>query len=140
MCNLKLTKSFFTKLNVEVNTSYEPIQVTDLSINVQYKVELFRHNHDEKKYQIIFKIIGLDADQALPYTINIEMIGLFEVTPSFIKDKPRIIEVNGASILYSSIREQVLTLTGRSAWGTFNLPTLDLHAQLLNSPEAKSNT
>ena len=140
MCNLKLTKSFFTKLNVEVNTDYQPTTATDLEINVQYKIELFRHNHDEAKYQIIFKLVDLDANQLLPYTINIEMIGLFEANPNFIKDKPRILEVNGASILYSSIREQVLTLTGRSAWGAFNLPTLDLHAQLLNSPEAKSNT
>ena len=61
-----------------------------------------------------------------PYTIDVHLSGLFEVTDI---DAPeaeiaRLVAVNGASILYSAAREHVWLLTSRGKWGSFSLPTM----------------
>lgn len=62
-----------------------------------------------------------------PYTMNVAVSGLFkwlntEVTGEKRKD---LIVVNGATILYGSIREMTLSVTSRSASGPMLLPAVN---------------
>ena len=65
-------------------------------------------------------------DQPLPpYEIEVDITGIFRVVAPMEPDAARkMAYVNGMSILYSSIRETVLILTGRFPAGPFVLPTL----------------
>lgn len=72
-------------------------------------------------------IVVRPADEArpLPYEIEVSISGVFRVVAQMEADAARrLAYVNGLSILYSSIRETVLLLTGRSAAGPYVLPTL----------------
>lgn len=58
-----------------------------------------------------------------PYTIDVEVLGLFNVSGSLPKERREdLLTVNGASILYGAIREMVLSLTSRFAAGGLTLP------------------
>ncbi len=66
-----------------------------------------------------------DEMRPLPYEIEVSISGIFRVVAQMEADAARrLAYVNGMSILYSSIRETVLLLTGRSAAGPYVLPTL----------------
>lgn len=66
-----------------------------------------------------------DDTRPLPYEIEVSISGVFRVVAQIEADAARrLAYVNGMSILYSSIRETVLLLTGRSAAGPYVLPTL----------------
>ena len=66
-----------------------------------------------------------DEKQPLPYEIEASISGIFRVVAQMEADAARrLAYVNGMSILYSSIRETVLLLTGRSAGGPYVLPAL----------------
>ena len=66
-----------------------------------------------------------DEKQPLPYEIEVSISGVFRVISNLEPDAARrLAYVNGMSILYSSIRETVLLLTGRFPAGPFVLPTL----------------
>lgn len=138
MSAISLTRSFFTKFQIDANEGYKPSETSNLEITSEYKVELFEHKENKNQFQVIFTLNKIEAKAPLPYTIHVQMVGLFEADAEFINQKPRILEVNGGSILYSSIREQVLTFTGRSVYGSFTLPTIDLREGFLSSTEMET--
>ena len=60
------------------------------------------------------------------YSGEIELRGQFHVHPTYEGNIGKLVIVNGGSILYSSIRELLLSLTGRSPHGSFYLPSVSL--------------
>jgi len=70
--------------------------------------------------------ISNKKDTHAPYKIDIGVVGLFTVSEVILlEDRNNIVTVNGASMLYGAIREQVATLTSRSYLGSMVLPTMD---------------
>jgi len=71
-----------------------------------------------------------------PYDIDVEAAGIFEISSNVKKEEREdFLTVNGCAVLYSAIRDQVLTLTARSANGQLMLPTvhfLDHHKEVVN--------
>lgn len=62
----------------------------------------------------------------LTYDIEMELQGLFAFDPTIPKEtRESLLVVNGCAILYSVIREQVLSLTSRGANGPVMLPTVN---------------
>lgn len=67
-----------------------------------------------------------EAGKTLPYDIEVEVQGLFVFDPVVPKEKREsLLMVNGSAILYSVMREQVLSLTARGAHGPVMLPTVN---------------
>lgn len=60
--------------------------------------------------------------QRIPYSIELAVIGFFKVSPEW-PDPHKLLEINGASILYAAAREFIITITSRGPWGAFMLPT-----------------
>jgi preprotein translocase subunit SecB len=60
--------------------------------------------------------------QRIPYSIELAVIGFFRVSPDW-PDPHKLLEINGASILYAAAREFIITITSRGPWGAFMLPT-----------------
>ena len=69
-----------------------------------------------------------DSGTEEPYHIHCQIVGQFLVDEALDReDLDRLVAVNGASILYSSLREMLLIVTGRSAWGAMQLPTVNFN-------------
>ena len=67
-----------------------------------------------------------DFPEPAPYALHFTAIGLFRVDESFEHDDlERLIRVNGASVLYSAMREFVALFTSRAPWGAVKLPTIN---------------
>jgi len=75
-----------------------------------------------------------------PYKIDIGVVGLFTATEKIkTEDRNNVVTVNGASILYGAIREQVATLTSRSYLGSMVLPTMDFRDHIEKKPSVEKN-
>lgn len=128
---LQLERSFFTKLHIDVNPEYRSDQnkTGNAEIEIAVGLNVAQHNEDPNRYQIRLIIDGVEGKEApTPYNISLQIVGYFIVDNEFEHDNiGRIVEINGASILYSAAREQVLTVTGRGPWGSFHLPTVNFN-------------
>lgn len=61
-----------------------------------------------------------------PYDIDIEAAGVFSIAEDMpIDTREDFVKINGCAVLYSAIRDQVLTLTSRSMRGAMMLPTVN---------------
>jgi preprotein translocase subunit SecB len=56
-----------------------------------------------------------------PYLIELIAVGFFEVNSDW-PDPIKLLEINGATILYSAAREFLITITSRGPWGAIPLP------------------
>jgi len=58
-----------------------------------------------------------------PYTVELELIGFFELRSDFDADKaPQFVSTNGASVLYGVARELIVTMTGKGPYPPVLLP------------------
>ncbi|AZR93263.1 hypothetical protein BBB39_05330 [Bordetella trematum] len=64
------------------------------------------------------------ANAEFPYTFDVDIEGMFSIDhDGEIEERKRLVVCNGASILYGSIREQILSLSARHRYGPIMLPT-----------------
>jgi hypothetical protein len=61
---------------------------------------------------------------ALPCSFKVVMLGQFQVDPSFKGDHNKLVMITGASILYSAIRDYLLTISLRGPWPGVLLPAV----------------
>ena len=129
---LQLERYVFTKLEVEANPDYVPQEaVADSPVKLRLDVGLGEHQEDPTKFQVIVGVDELRAEKGtLPYRIAFQTVGVFSVNKDFKHDDiKKIVQINGASMLYSAARELVLLITGRGPWSAYQLPTISfLHA------------
>ncbi|MCF6180268.1 MAG: protein-export chaperone SecB, partial [Geopsychrobacter sp.] len=80
-----------------------------------------------KGYQLLINVKIDDEDsENTPYNGEIQVVGIFSVAEDQeSKDLSVMVHKKGTGILYSAVRELVLTLTGRGPWGPLMLPILD---------------
>jgi preprotein translocase subunit SecB len=78
------------------------------------------------QWRIVLTIQCLNEDPAKPYLYEADIMvqGIVEVNEGFPEDKKeQLAIVNGLSILFSAVREMLLNITARSAYGGITLPT-----------------
>lgn len=82
---------------------------------------------DPRDFLVSLEIVIDNKDgKPAPYSVDVGVMGLFNVLPSLAKEKREdLLTVNGASILYGAIREMVLNLTSRFAAGPMTLPGMN---------------
>ncbi|MGB5198008.1 MAG: protein-export chaperone SecB [Candidatus Deferrimicrobium sp.] len=124
---LRLESYFYTKINVQaapLGELPEP-EGEKHTVTVDTKVSMKRNKENDKKWMVILNIhADSSSNKPIPYKVDLEMVGIFEVLVDLEKQKvARLIHVTGSSILYSAARELVLMLTGRGPWAPWSLPT-----------------
>jgi preprotein translocase subunit SecB len=133
---LQLDRYFFTKLQIEANAAYiqsaageSPGTENNQDIKLRLDLGLGEHKEDPTKFQVVVGIDELRSEKGeLPYRIALEVIGQFSVDKNFKPENLRkLVQVNGASMLYSAARELVLTVTGRGPWPAYQLPAISLY-------------
>jgi preprotein translocase subunit SecB len=130
---LRLDRYFFPRISVEARRecSLPAPDSSDDGLNaleVDVNIDLFKHDTEPYRYQVRLAVEGLTVpDSEPPYDLQLEVVGFFTVDAEA-GEQPnieRLVQNNGASLLYSAAREYVLTVTGRGPWGAIMLPTLN---------------
>ena len=141
---LQLERYVFTKLEIEANPDYVPQEASsDNPIKLRLDIGLGEHQEDSTKYQVSISIDELRAEKgSLPYRIALQVVGQFSAAQNFKPDDlKKVVQVNGASMLYSAARELVLLVTSRGPWSAFQLPTISFYQAVTEAaPQEKSST
>lgn len=88
---------------------------------------LDENKDDPRQFALKFRIVlENEIGKVAPYNVDIEIAGVFSIISDMpVADREDFVRVNGCAVLYGAIRDQVLTLTSRSARGPLMLPTVN---------------
>lgn len=115
----------------DYNTS---IDILDLGIDVTAA----RHEDNPRAWRFRLDIELNTKEPKYPYSFHVVMDGFFDVLQGHPDDKVELlVKVNGPSLLYSSIRELLVTMTARSVHPPIFLPTINFFELLKNNIEEK---
>lgn len=141
---IQLIQAVLRHVRIEVDPKHAPseppnpltsIFVFDgVIVHSEFGIELLDAAHERGKiFQCGLRVkvdnqpdAALNEQKFCPYLIDVAVDGLVVVTKGAEKLAPaeELAAVNGAAVLWATIREQVLTLTGRMSVGPVMLPTV----------------
>lgn len=144
---IQLLQLMFKRVNVELDPSHLPPEIpnpllaafTFDGINIQTEVGIGIAEHDAERGQVFFLELRVTVDNKplqeatdqkfSPYTIDVAAEGVVLVPKGAERLGPPedLASVNGASLLWSAVREQVLAITSRMRAGPVMLPTVHFH-------------
>jgi preprotein translocase subunit SecB len=136
---LQLRDYFITKTFVELNPGFrvdEPsiFDAEDLTIDIESNMLMYPDSKEE-----VFKVdlkISVKNESIkkcnLPYIFDISSIGIFGLADSCTENREKIAVINGATILFSSIRDYLAGITGHGPFPRVLLPTVDLRGLAKN--------
>lgn len=110
----------------------------DVEIGEISKTYILTEEDDPLTYGVTLRIaIENKKGKVAPYDIDVVVVGHFKIRKSIAKEnRENIITVNGCSMLYSAVREQVMMITSRSVHGKLILPTVSFQDKI-NKNEVK---
>ena len=134
--SLQLKHLLFTRVFVEPEVPFQEassfktgeFSFEGVTFHVNLNTAAVQGQEDDPRDFMIELNVGITNEKNVhaPYKIDIGVLGLFEISEKIEKDeRVNIVTVNGSSLLYGAIREQVSTITSRSYLGTMVLPTMD---------------
>lgn len=123
-----LNRHFFTRLAVTANPMFDattsPVKTADLVANLDIS-----QPPDTKGTLMCTQTLRLEATSAVPYALDVECVGFFRAAdPVELTDEQlHMASIVAHQVLYAAVREMVLTMSARMAWGPFSigLATLD---------------
>ena len=133
---LQLRNYIVTELSVSANRTFDPDKKVQLGLpDVTVESECVADKKDGRAWQIVLRIKqAQSAESNSPYFFMIEMAGFFMVSKAVSDERvAEFVEVNGASVLYSTARE---VLRSTMAMGPY-LPIL-LPAGCFFDPQPKN--
>ncbi|MGN5519641.1 hypothetical protein VF673_12270 [Halopseudomonas sp. Lyrl_26] len=133
---LQLKHYHFVTLALAAQDSYDPASFADSEgpypdfdgILLQPEVSLFSNDEAGERGPFLLRLaLGYEPEAGeLPYSFEVVIEGVFGLAEEAeFSDCKRTVVVNGASILYSAAREQLMMLSSRHIYGPMMLPTLD---------------
>jgi preprotein translocase subunit SecB len=128
---LRLERHFFTRIELCPDGEAKP----EGKYQVQWTLALAQASDDANRYQVTLTV-RVNQDPASTaktfYTGVFEIVGFFTVAKGCPQEPSFFVQVSGASLLYSAVRELVCNLTARGPWPMISLPTVNFTPQ----PEA----
>lgn len=98
------------------------------NIRLEPEVSLFSNDDagDCGPYLLRLAMAYEPEGDEFPYSFEVIIEGVFSLEEnSDVTDCKKTVVINGASVLYSAAREQLITLSSRHLYGPMLLPTLD---------------
>jgi preprotein translocase subunit SecB len=126
---LSLEASFYDKVVVEAIEEYKPD--AGLTLAGEISVELGHSDALSIPWVALLTVTVTVPEEGPPppYSVDMRAVGHFKWEGDAETDPgvpvERVVGINGASLLYSGIREMVAMITGRGPWGPMLLPTVD---------------
>lgn len=135
-----------TRLDIETIEGYQPavagiypgFEQASFSAQVDVSEVTGENIPNPPAYQITLHLIGEPkSEQAFPYRFNIGTVGFFSFRGSETGgSRDDIVSVSGCGMLYSTLRDVLLSLTIRFPHGPILLPTVSFMDVRKNSPAA----
>lgn len=150
---IQLLQLMFKSVHVEIDPAHAPPEPTNpittafvfdgIGINTEVGLAEVDLAHERgAMYLVSLRVVvnnqpaaGESESKFSPYLIDVEVAGVVLLLKGSEKLGPAedLVTVNGAALLWSAIREQLLTLTSRMPAGPVMLPTVHFH-DLKQSP------
>lgn len=144
---IQLLQLSFKRINVNLDPRHAPAEAPNpltnifvfdgVSITTEFAFGQIDADHDRGRLFLVNLRTRVDNEpdpaepgrQFAPYTIDVEVTGVVLVPKGNEEIAPLedLVSVNGAALLWSATREQVLTLTSRMPVGPVMLPTVHFH-------------
>jgi preprotein translocase subunit SecB len=121
---LRLESLFYDRVMVNARRDYDPS--TDEDGEVETTVRFAQRKDDDRVWRIDLQVtITAGADGIPPkYEADVHAVGVVRVHPELPEEEmPNLVAITGSSLLYTSLREFLMTVTARGPWGSFMLPT-----------------
>jgi hypothetical protein len=144
---IQLLQLFFKQVRVEVDPAHIPAEPANpltsafvfdgISIQTEFGIGEIDPDHERGRMFLTTLRVIVDnkplpkeeGQKFSPYKIDIAVDGVVAIPKGAEKLAPpeSLAAVNGASLLWSAVREQVLSLTARMPAGSVMLPTVHFH-------------
>lgn len=154
---IQLLQLTFKRVNVEIDPAHAPDEAPNpmttvfvfdgVSITTEVGLAEVNMTHERGPLYLVSLQVLIDNKHEdnepdckfSPYRIDMEAAGIVQLAKGADKlGSPHdLVTVNGASLLWSAIREQLLTLTSRMPAGPVMLPTVHFHD--LKQPTVESD-
>lgn len=114
-----------------------------LSISAEVGIDLLAEESKYSDYGVSLALkVGPKSDELAPYEVHVTVKGLVRmhlVQADGQAEERRVRAlVNGVSLLYGAVRDQVMTITSRSVHGPFLLPSVSFADLALPKPSLKT--
>lgn len=139
LSDLQLVHYCYDEVHVAVNEAFDYVQPTEQtgpyhtpaadSLTVKVSVGEPSDLEEEAPPFFIVDVALAYDEEAFPYQFAISASGIFQCDNGFAECEDAYqhqLVVNAASLLYSAMREHLLSLTARQRFGPIMLPSLDL--------------
>lgn len=116
-----------------------------LSLSAEVGIELLAEEPKYSDYGINLALkVGPKSDELAPYEVNVSVKGLvrMHLTQAEGQAEERRVRalVNGVSLLYGAVRDQVMTITSRSVHGPFLMPSVSFADLAMPKPAGAIQT
>ena len=109
----------FLLLSISIEPRVDGNKTTETTVSTT--IEAGRSQTEKRLWMLKLSVMLKET----PYSGSIVMEGFFRVHDSVAEDiMPKIVAINGASILYGSARDYIALITSRSVNGEFVLPSV----------------
>ena len=119
---LQLEHYFFTHIELDAHPNADPKNEMDFGADV----ECAQHEEDPRRWMLTLNVVlkAEEDDAPPPYTGEFEIVGMFKVIDEYPEEKvAKLVHINGAAILYGTVREMVTNMTARGPFPPIILPT-----------------
>ena len=121
---LQLEELFYDQLVVTARHGAAPAKEPEGNLRTDAR---FSHSTDDDRLWRVELEVGLGADAGSPppkYEVAVHAVGVFRIHPEFPEEAiPKLVGITGTSIVYTSVRDFLMTITSRGPWGVLLLPT-----------------
>lgn len=121
---ITLERYFFTRLIVISNPDHIENHDGRLDVEMESSLDVKQPPEETGSLFIAEQRVRLDAtsNPQLPYTIDIECIGFFNMDSSLeVEQRLKAVTVVAHNVLYAAVREAILSATARQAWGPLSI-------------------
>lgn len=115
---------FYPNASVKANYNFKRNN-TDTTPNEPVVKVFIAPRDNENQVQMSLSVVVQGESPADPYDIDILIVGHFAGDGSIASDEfSEQVVISGPNILYGAVRERIMSLTSRSAWGEYILPAV----------------
>lgn len=120
---------FVTALDFSVNKAFDPTKGHDLNFSALRVTPLMIDASRPGAKQLTLNICYQPgAEENAPYLFSLEIVGILEVSDKVAEEKrQKLLEVNGASMLYGAAREILRSVSANSPFTALLLPSVSFY-------------
>ena len=131
--NLQLDHYFLSGFNYSVNPDFDPEKAVEIKLaDISVDYEKNPLNEETKREWMVELTVGFSPSTSgnSPYAFSAEVVGFFSVSDKVNDENVEFyIETNATSVLYSTLREIVCTITAKGPYRPLLLPTVCFYEQ-----------